>query len=97
MRSIREQPSLIQPNAGPAHNANAAGSVAANAFNSGDILLGKIAGVRVLASPSASSKVLFTLKRGDELVFIGPDSDGFLKVQGAEGEGWVDKRLVKRP
>jgi hypothetical protein len=39
--------------------------------------------------------VVFTLKKEEEVVFLGSEKNGYLKVQGASGEGWVDKRLIK--
>lgn len=95
VKSIRTQPSLIASTATPASQKNAADSVQANAFRSGDILKGKIGGVKVLASSESAAKVVFTLKREEEVVFLGSEKNGYLKVQGASGEGWVDKRLIK--
>jgi len=96
VKSIRNQPSLIASTAGPASTANAASSVRANAFNVGDTLQGKIAGVKVLASANDGGRVLFSLKKGEEVVVVAPDKNGFLKVQGANGEGWVDQKLMRK-
>ena len=95
VKSIRTQPSLIASTATPVSQKNAADSVQANAFRSGDILKGKIGGVKVLASSDSAAKVVFTLKKEEEVVFLGSEKNGYLKVQGASGEGWVDKRLIK--
>lgn len=94
IRAIRSQPSLIAARASDVSKQNATQSVQANAFNSGDVIKGKIPGVKILADANSSGKVVATLKRDDELIFLGEESSGFLKVQGAEGEGWVDKRLI---
>ena len=37
-----------------------------------------------------------TLKKGDELVFLGEEKDGYVKVQGSSAEGWVKKTLVSK-
>ena len=37
-----------------------------------------------------------SLKKGEEYVFRGEEKDGFLKVQGSSGEGWVRKTLVSK-
>lgn len=96
VKAVRSQPSLTSPSASAASAANAANSVQANPFNVGDTIRGKIGGIKVLQSASSNSKVLFLLKSEEELVVLEPASDGFLKVLGAEGEGWVDQRLVKK-
>jgi len=38
-----------------------------------------------------------TLQRGEELVIIGAEQNGFLNVQGGAASGWVKKVLVNRP
>jgi hypothetical protein len=38
---------------------------------------------------------VFAPKLDEEVVFLGEERDGFLEVQGASGECWVDKRLMK--
>ena len=100
VKSIRNQPSLIAARAGPASVANAAASVQApqpkapGSFGSGDVIVPKIAGVRVLAAPSNGAKPVLTLKKGDEMVYLGEDKDSFVKVQTSAGTGWVDRNLV---
>jgi hypothetical protein len=93
--AIKNEPSLIASKAVDASSQNAANSTEANAFSMGDTLKGKIAGVKAFADPKAGGKVLFALAKDEEVVFLGEDKNGFLKVQGANGEGWVDKRLMK--
>jgi Curli production assembly/transport component CsgG len=100
VRSIRAQPSLMQARAGSASVANAAMSVQApqpkppGAFGSGDVIVPKIAGVKVFTAPAATSKPVLTLKKGDEMVFLGEEKDSFVKVQTSSGAGWVDRNLV---
>jgi hypothetical protein len=65
-------------------------------FNEGDVLGPKIAGVKVLATPTDDGKIVATLARGDELVVVGGDKDGYIKVQGANGSGWVKIVLVQK-
>jgi len=52
---------------------------------------------KVLASPADSAKAVATLQRGEELVIIGPEQNGFLNVQGGSASGWIKKVLVNRP
>lgn len=93
--AIKNQPSLITANAVEASAKNAANSTEANSFNTGDTIHGKIAGVKAFAESKAGGKVIFTLTKDEEVVFLGEEKNGFLKVQGANGEGWVDRRLMK--
>jgi ribonucleotide reductase alpha subunit len=65
-------------------------------FNEGDVLGPKIAGVKLMAEPSDSAKVLATLGRGDEVVVTGGDKDGFIQVQGNGGTGWIKIVLVTK-
>jgi hypothetical protein len=65
-------------------------------FNEGDVLGPKIAGVKLLASPDDAGKVVATLARGDELVVIGGDKNGYVNVQGATATGWVKITLVQK-
>jgi hypothetical protein len=65
-------------------------------YNEGDVLSPKIAGVKLLGSPADGGKVLAALPRGAELIFLGEEKGGYLKVQGPDSEGWVKKILVNR-
>ena len=97
VRAIRNNPSLIQAKAGPAAQANAAGSVQAGAANSGDVMMAKIAGVKVLRSPADSAAVLMALSKTDEVLYLGEERNGFMKVTSPLGDGWVKKLLLKKP
>jgi hypothetical protein len=66
-------------------------------YNEGDVVMPKIANVKLLASPADGAKTLATLPKGEELVIIGAEQDGFLNVQGGSASGWVKKVLVVRP
>ena len=49
-----------------------------------------------MATPSDTGKVLGTLPRGEELVVIGAEKDGFINVQAATASGWVKIVLVQK-
>jgi hypothetical protein len=66
-------------------------------FAEGDVIVPKIANVRLLAEPADGGKVLATLDRGEELVVIGEPQNGYLNVQGSAASGWVKTVLVARP
>lgn len=97
VNAVRNDPSL-QRNVGTlAQEAAAGGSRKAGAvFEEGDVLIPKIANVRLLGEPSASGKVLATLARDEELVMMGEEKDGYVSVQTATATGWVRTSLVQR-
>jgi hypothetical protein len=66
-------------------------------FEEGDVLIPKIANVKVLAQPADDAKVLVTLTKADEVVVIGKQTNGYINVQGATASGWVKVVLVARP
>lgn len=65
-------------------------------FAEGDVLHPKIDNVKLLAEPKDGAKVLASLKTTDQVVFLGDEQDGYVKVQGSDAEGWVKKALVKK-
>jgi hypothetical protein len=65
-------------------------------FEEGDTLGPKIAGVKLLASPSDTAKVVATLGRGDEMVVVGEEKDGYIEVETGSGKGWVRMTLVSK-
>lgn len=65
-------------------------------FAEGDILLPKIANVKLIADSKDDAKLVATLKRGEELVYLGQEENGYLHVQAAGGEGWVRKALLSK-
>ena len=97
VRAIRSNASLIQAKAGPAAQANAAGSVQAGAANEGDVMVAKIAGAKVLRGPADSAGMLMALSKTDEVLYLGEERNGFMKVTSPQGDGWVRKALLKKP
>lgn len=65
-------------------------------FSEGDVLRPKIDNVKLQAEPADAAKTVTTLKKADELVYLGEEKDGYVKVQGSSGEGWVKKTLVTK-
>ena len=94
VRSMRADPALMR--VADAGGAAAAAPKAGAVFNEGDVLLPKIAGVKLLAAAADGSRPVATLARTDELVASGEEKAGFVKVQGGAGEGWVKKALVRK-
>jgi hypothetical protein len=97
VKVIRNDPSL-QRNVGTlAQEAAAGGSTKAGAvFNEGDVLMPKIAGVKLMDSAGEAGKVVATLAKGDELIYMGQEQDGYVKVESGKGSGWVKKILVAK-
>ena len=95
VRSIRNNPEMARQEInlkGKSGQPTKAGIV----FEEGDAVTGKIAGLRVYAHPKKTSKVVSTLARGEEVIYTGHDLGGFISVQGQDGEGWVEKVMVKK-
>lgn len=92
--SVRDQQQLIR--AGSASgDANAAASTRAEApQTAGQVLVAKIANVKVYAEPSREAKVVATLQRSDELVASGEAKNGFVFVDSSNFSGWVQRTLV---
>jgi hypothetical protein len=97
VKVVRNDASL-QRNVGTLkQEAAAGGSTRAGAvFNEGDVLVPKIANVKLLAQPSDDGKVVATLGRSDELVVIGSEKGGYINVQGSAAAGWIKIVLVQK-
>jgi len=95
VRAVRGNPSLqrkVDTLATEAGTQTKAGSV----FNEGDVLRPKIANVKLLSKPSDQSDSIVILAKGEELIFMGREQDGYLSVETSKGAGWVKKVLVTR-
>jgi hypothetical protein len=86
----------LQRSVGTLKEEAAAKTKAGVVYNEGDVVHPKIANVKMLASPADGAKSVATLKSGAELVVIGEAKDGYVNVQGTDGEGWVKAVLLKR-
>ncbi|HEY9065271.1 MAG TPA: SH3 domain-containing protein [Burkholderiaceae bacterium] len=95
VRNIRDNPSLIQGRS-QASIQNAAASVKANPANAGDVMLPKINGVKVLRQPQDSSGELQTLSKNDEVLVLGEERNGYIKVTAPRGDGWVKAILLRK-
>lgn len=97
VRVVSGDPNL-QRNVGTlGQEAASGGSTAAGVgANEGDVIYPKINNVKLMAQPSDSAKVVATLSKSDELVFMGEEQSGYLKVEGGMGGGWVKKALTTR-
>jgi hypothetical protein len=94
---VRGDPNLQRSVGSLAQEAAAGGQKkTGGAFNEGDVLSPKIAGVKLMAAPADDAKAVATLTRGDEMVVIGGEKDGYINVQGSSASGWVKLVLVTK-
>jgi curli biogenesis system outer membrane secretion channel CsgG len=92
--SIRDKTNLIKTSSASGDR-NAAASTRADApQQAGQMLMPKIANVKLYSEPSRSSKIVATLQRSEELVATGESREGFSKVEAANYSGWVQRTLV---
>ena len=90
---VRGDPSL-QRDVGTLREEAGKKTVGGAVYNEGDVVVPKIGNVKLLAQPSDGAKTLATLGKGEELVVVGAEQNGFLNVQGGSASGWVKKVLV---
>jgi curli biogenesis system outer membrane secretion channel CsgG len=91
--AVRNDPSL-QREVGTLAQEAAKKTVAGAVYNEGDVVRPKIGNVKLMAEPSDGSQVIGMLAKGDELVYMGVEQDGYLSVESGAGSGWVKKALV---
>jgi curli biogenesis system outer membrane secretion channel CsgG len=92
---IRDNTSLIRTSSA-AGDANAAASTHAEApQQAGQLMVAKIANVKVYDGPSRDGHVVATLTKSDELVASGEAKNGFIQVDAARFSGWVQRTLVQ--
>ncbi len=97
VRVVRNDPNLQRQVGSLAQEAVAGGATKAGAvFNEGDVLFPKISGVKIMGSASESGKAVATLDKGEELIFMGAEENGFVQVESGKGGGWVKKILVTK-
>ena len=56
----------------------------------------KIDNVKVMAEASDSAKVVTTVGKADDLIYLGQENAGYVQVESGKGGGWVKKVLVNR-
>jgi curli production assembly/transport component CsgG len=96
VKVVRNDPNLQRKVGSLAQEAAAGGQTRAGAFSEGDVLIPKIANVKLMADADDDAKTVATLSRTDELVVTGAEKNGYVKVQGAMGEGWIKILLVSK-
>jgi hypothetical protein len=92
---VKDDPNL-QRNVGTLAQEASKVSTAGGALNEGDVVVPKIPNVKVLATADDSAKSVGTLGRGEQLVVVGAEQNGYVKVQGGSVTGWVKKVLITK-
>lgn len=95
VRSVRGQTSLhrdVGTLAEEAGKKTKSGAV----FNEGDTVVPKLGNLKVYAQANESSKTVATLSKGEEMIVMGEEQNGFVKVETGSGGGWVKKVLITR-
>ena len=95
VRAVRANPSL-QRNVGTLDKEAGTVAKAGAVFNEGDVLRPKIGNVRILAKPADDAALVGTLARGEEMIYMGKEQDGFVSVETSKGGGWVKKVLIAK-
>jgi len=94
VRNIRNNPQLART-AGDLKSESGT-VVTADGWAEGDVLVAKISNVKLYEQAGNRGRLVATLGRGEEVVFMGKEEGGSIFVQGGSGEGWVSKNLMKR-
>jgi hypothetical protein len=72
-------------------------TVAGAVYHEGDVVVAKIANVKLMSNTTPTAKTVASLGRGAELIVLSEtEQDGFINVQGDAGTGWVKKVLVTK-
>lgn len=78
----------------PAYSRLATSPASVIAFAPGDVVVAKINGVPLLATPSDTQPPVALLREGEPLVYLGDHKAGYAHVQSPMGEGWVREILI---
>jgi len=95
VRAVRNNPSL-QRDVGTLAEEAANRTKAGDVYKEGEVLRPKIANVKLFPKPAEGAEAVATLARGEELIFLGKEQDGFVNVETSRGGGWVKKVLVTK-
>ncbi|MDZ7595447.1 MAG: glutaredoxin domain-containing protein [Thiobacillus sp.] len=69
----------------------------ANGFTPGDVLIARIARVKLLDDAQPQAKVLGQLAKHEEVIYLGETQGRYLRVKGADAEGWAEQSLLGKP
>jgi hypothetical protein len=69
---------------------------AGEVFVAGDVVMAKIDNINLLVTPKTGSETLGSVTSADALVYLGTEKNGYLQVQSSDGQGWINKLLVRK-
>ncbi len=95
VRSVRGQPSLhrdVGTLAEEAGKKTKGGAV----FEEGDTLVPKISNVKLYSQANDGAGTVATLGKSDEMIYMGEEQNGFIRVESGKGGGWIKKVLVTK-
>jgi curli biogenesis system outer membrane secretion channel CsgG len=95
VKSVRGNPSLHR-DVGTLAEEAAKKTKGGAVYEEGDTILPKIANVKLYSQPSESAGTVATLRKSDELIYMGEEQNGFIRVESGNGGGWVKKVLVTK-
>jgi hypothetical protein len=95
VRAVRGNPSL-QRDVGTLAEEAGRKTKGGAVFEEGDTLVAKLANVKVHAQANDGSAVVTTVSKSDELIYMGEEQNGFVKIESSKGGGWVKKVLVSK-
>lgn len=95
VRSVRNQPSL-QRDVGSLADEAGRKIQGGDVYNEGDMLVPKLGNLKLLNAANDGAGAVATLSKGEEMIYMGQEQGGFLRVETAHGGGWVKKLLVQR-
>jgi glutaredoxin len=91
------QPSAADARAGQASVAGARAGQPSAAGAQGDVLVARIARVKIMNEAHARARVAGQLAKGEEVIFLGETRNGYARVKSAETEGWAEQDLLAKP
>lgn len=68
-----------------------------NGFTAGDVLVARIARVKLLHDAQPQARVLGQLGKNEEVIYLGEAQGRYLRVKGADAEGWAEQSLLGKP
>jgi len=71
-------------------------ATAGEVFAAGDVVMAKVDNITLLAAPDAGADALGAVMSAEALVYLGAEENGYLQVQSAGGQGWINKLLVTK-
>ncbi len=91
------RPPATAPAAPAAAPTAPAAALGAEGLAAGDLLIARIARVKLFAEPPPQGKVLGELGRQEEVIYLGETDGRYLRVKSADLEGWDDRSLLGTP